>query len=47
MNALVYQFGLQDLVTSYDEQKKLLLDDLRLRMNQHQDYENAIQEERR
>lgn len=34
-------------MASYDEQKKLLLDDLKLRMNQHREYENAIREEQR
>ena len=38
---------LKDLVTSYDEQKNVLLDDLKMRMNQHQEYENAIDDERR
>jgi len=33
------------MVTSYEEQKKLLFDELKLRMNQHQKYEEAIQAE--
>ncbi|XP_065916446.1 TBC1 domain family member 2B-like [Dysidea avara] len=36
---------LQDIITSYEEQKKLLFDELKLRMNQHQKYEEAIQAE--